>query len=595
MPRKSDIKKLIKNHERRLQKLKEIQALRGLDTPADILLEIEDITAAIQELYMELRIFEESKVDEETKKNLSEPATGASTERRVEIVLEGDFASFSDEDLGVTLDAFAQVIGISREEIEIDGLRNGNLIIPATTAPRIRSLLNSNNEQLHSLNIERVMLKKDTGEIEEWIRKEGQYHRNLSRFEWLQAHGFVSDPFPGNSFRAERDPLFDQAGMPAFVDPPNPDEILGSPNNPGCCFIFAVSGGGKSSLRRRIKSIFDDSLGMNLLGNPRVLAVEYIDHDYALEEADARFHIIRIAQLIRDKLRSLQYDVPIDIPGALSPRLILVEIVNICRRANLDGICVLVDNIDSRHDQDLELAFNRIVSLAANVDLLDVKGILFKFMLPMELLKLARRKLPLDEYVYHLIKWDKDNLAEVLHQRLVACIDPSLRDTTIAPLAELCDIKVSDRIEDSFVQLGVELNQPRAMWRLGFHLLQEHFNQSQSHRRLSTELIDQAALLSAYERVTEVMGEEDDKLPTLTRIDEKLIRQIEEHISQDQLREAINLFQLINENVAIMLQSRLTRLEQDISFGTITREEAYVQEDRIKESLLQQLQNVQKK
>ncbi len=37
--------KLLINHKRRLQKLKEKQALRGLDTPADVLIEIEDYEA----------------------------------------------------------------------------------------------------------------------------------------------------------------------------------------------------------------------------------------------------------------------------------------------------------------------------------------------------------------------------------------------------------------------------------------------------------------------------------------------------------------------------------------------------------------------
>jgi histidine ammonia-lyase len=43
-------KSLINNHTRRLHKLKEIQALYGLNTPAGLLLEIEDIEAKIKQL-----------------------------------------------------------------------------------------------------------------------------------------------------------------------------------------------------------------------------------------------------------------------------------------------------------------------------------------------------------------------------------------------------------------------------------------------------------------------------------------------------------------------------------------------------------------
>ena len=50
MSRQNDIKKLISKNERRLQKLKEQNAKMGLNTPAEILTEIEDIEAEIDAL-----------------------------------------------------------------------------------------------------------------------------------------------------------------------------------------------------------------------------------------------------------------------------------------------------------------------------------------------------------------------------------------------------------------------------------------------------------------------------------------------------------------------------------------------------------------
>ncbi len=55
MSRKDDIKKLITNHYRRLQKLKEQQALHGTSTDPGILLEIEDIEEKVEKLQTELR------------------------------------------------------------------------------------------------------------------------------------------------------------------------------------------------------------------------------------------------------------------------------------------------------------------------------------------------------------------------------------------------------------------------------------------------------------------------------------------------------------------------------------------------------------
>lgn len=56
MSGQDDIQKLLINHHRRLQLLKEQQALRGLDTPLDVLVEIEDVEAQIQALQKELEI-----------------------------------------------------------------------------------------------------------------------------------------------------------------------------------------------------------------------------------------------------------------------------------------------------------------------------------------------------------------------------------------------------------------------------------------------------------------------------------------------------------------------------------------------------------
>lgn len=54
MSRKDDLRKLITGRQRRLQKLKEQQALQGLDTPPQIPIEIEDIENEIKQLQREL-------------------------------------------------------------------------------------------------------------------------------------------------------------------------------------------------------------------------------------------------------------------------------------------------------------------------------------------------------------------------------------------------------------------------------------------------------------------------------------------------------------------------------------------------------------
>lgn len=60
MSQKDDIKKLISNHGRRLQKLKEQQALHGTSTDPKILIEIEDIGAELERLQTELEKLEDT-------------------------------------------------------------------------------------------------------------------------------------------------------------------------------------------------------------------------------------------------------------------------------------------------------------------------------------------------------------------------------------------------------------------------------------------------------------------------------------------------------------------------------------------------------
>jgi hypothetical protein len=52
--RKNDLEKQINEHTRRLQKFKEQQARKGIDTEPHILIEIEDIEAAVEKLQAEL-------------------------------------------------------------------------------------------------------------------------------------------------------------------------------------------------------------------------------------------------------------------------------------------------------------------------------------------------------------------------------------------------------------------------------------------------------------------------------------------------------------------------------------------------------------
>jgi hypothetical protein len=67
MSRQADLQKLITEHSRRLQKLKELQARKGIDTEPHIFVEIEDLEAEIENLQAELSELEGSGEDIRTK------------------------------------------------------------------------------------------------------------------------------------------------------------------------------------------------------------------------------------------------------------------------------------------------------------------------------------------------------------------------------------------------------------------------------------------------------------------------------------------------------------------------------------------------
>jgi tetratricopeptide (TPR) repeat protein len=209
MSRRDDLKKQIDIHRRRLQKLEEQQAFRGLDTPAHILIEIEDIKAKIEELRAELKVLEDGEAESQI--HPFELAEDAKPKQRAQIYLQGDFSLLSDDRQSAAIAAFAAVMGISSQEIEVYRVYEGSIVfdlgIPPNAIHRLRSLLQSNSGQLRLLKVEKVIMERESGEIEEWIIKEGKFD-------------LVTPSRPATSNRIHRKPpktnlltVFDQRGQ----------------------------------------------------------------------------------------------------------------------------------------------------------------------------------------------------------------------------------------------------------------------------------------------------------------------------------------------------------------------------------------------
>ncbi len=117
MSRQDDLKKLITEYTRRLQKLKEQQARKGIDTEPHILVEIEEIEAIIEELQAELAELE--RTDEPPAQPLVQEQRKLVTVLRMEVVgLDNLVASLDPEEAAEMINALWQRIDA---EITVSG------------------------------------------------------------------------------------------------------------------------------------------------------------------------------------------------------------------------------------------------------------------------------------------------------------------------------------------------------------------------------------------------------------------------------------------------------------------------------------------
>ena len=177
--RKNEIEKLIIECQRRLQKRKEQKAKLGINTPPEVLTEIEDIEEEIENFKQSLEALKKNQIHDGIGGNSSGPDKSTISKHRVQIYLQGDFSSLSLERKFAAIDAFAAIVGVSPEAIEVFRIFEGSIVfdlgIPEDSVEPLRSLLQSNNAELRLLKIEKILLEKEGGELEEWSIVDGKF------------------------------------------------------------------------------------------------------------------------------------------------------------------------------------------------------------------------------------------------------------------------------------------------------------------------------------------------------------------------------------------------------------------------------------
>jgi hypothetical protein len=408
----------------------------------------------------------------------------------------------------------------------------------------------------------------------------------LDRRNWLKANGFDRDPFDTQSWRGNTDPLLETA----FLDFDDVDfEKIKAPlQDGGYVFIFAPAGGGKTSIAKRIKR----ELGPKVVPeDSQILVVEYPDYIYEEEQRTQNRvldHAIRLESLIQRELSKHCDARTFQQVGGRNPEEVLQDAVLLCSAYGFDAVCVLID-IDSPMDDggDGDSAFRRILPLAMATHLFDIDGLIFKFLIPSEYKpkygsELARG----NRYPLYEVEWNERRLRRVLEERLIVCQMQSAKESISDPridrtasgvslLSQLCAPELRGAIEDEVVKFGLEFGCPRAMWQLGYYLVEEHFNLSSIRgRRRRDELIERQALDGAYRRLTR-------ELPSYARAQPRrnwrdACRKAKELIAngtEDDLDRALQILRPYDERFTIPVQARLNRAKRQFRQGLMTREE----------------------
>jgi hypothetical protein len=73
-------------------------------------------------------------------------------------------------------------------------------------------------------------------------------------------------------------------------------------------------------------------------------------------------------------------------------------------------------------------------------------------------------------------------------------------------LAELCEKELGSTIANDLISFGLAAKNPRAIWQLGYYLLEEHFHKEEHCRRLQTELINRETWSHALKTLTGVVS-----------------------------------------------------------------------------------------
>ena len=275
--------------------------------------------------------------------------------------------------------------------------------------------------------------------------------------------------------------------------------------------------------------------------------------------------------------------------SAVSPRTLLENALVQCQAQGFSTVYILVDNVALSDREDQESVFHRILPLVQQTDLLSIRGLVFKFLLPAELSSDLRLALPTHKFPCITVKWDTwKQLKDVLAGRWEAGLSDESRrlggSGLGGPLAELCDERLAATIGDELTRFGLAAGNPRAMWQLGYYLLDEHFRQSATpYLRGRDEYVGLAALYGAYHRLGEEvvagLGQIESRQARMSRV-KSLCERIVHLADQDDIDRELEASRPISELWLLTKLAVLRRASYDDQNHLLSHKQCNVERDR---------------
>jgi len=390
--------------------------------------------------------------------------------RRVQIYLQGDFSSLPPDRRSAVIDALAVLLKISTQTIEVYSVYEGSVVfdlgLPLTAFHRLGSLLEANNAHLRLLGIDRIILEKEAGEIEEWVVEKGRFslvgaggqperlplglHDQVDRpvkhpvfppdlieervRVWLDRVDWERNPFarPGSLTAAVRRAQEEKAtlgrhflwtvvrlGMPWTKGIEDYERMLDVESH---SVLFAAYGEGKSACRLMVA---DEARKYG------ILVVEYLRfdrHPRSVEE-HAREIGLCILQALGEQGRA--FEVPETLPR-------LTDLSNMAKEQGFKATFVLVDDVvEGLGPGSTEDEIEQVIMNLFHPHLLNISGLYSKSFLPGSLAErlsdypvIAGGGYPID--LFHM-RWVEQTLRELLREKILS---------------------VSQRGEDSFFPLS---------------------------------------------------------------------------------------------------------------------------------------------